>query len=87
MVCSGSSTHFKIATVYSRLTESKLKCPLNLQEVHPRLHYFYGILKLKELGPWIDVEIIWFSAENQNCAIAVKPFGHAPNYYKAMMQF
>jgi len=71
----------------AKLTESKLKCPVNFEEVHPGLHYFYGILKSRELGPLIGVELVWFGGENQYYAIVVGPFGCVPNSDKVMMQF
>jgi len=73
--------------VYTSMTESKLKCPLNIDEIHPGLRYFYGLLKPMELGPLIDVEVVWFGSENQYCAIAVGPFGRTPEYHKELMKF
>jgi len=67
------------------MTDSKLKCPLNIDEMHPSLCYFYGLLK--PMGPLIDVEVIWFGSESQYCAIAVGPFGRIPEYHKEIMQF
>jgi len=73
--------------VYAKLTGLKLKCPLNIEEVHPGLHRFYELLKPMVLGPSIDVVLFWFGSENQYSAIAVGPFGHVPNYQEEMMQF
>jgi len=57
--------------VYASMTDSKLKCPLNIDEMHPGLCFFYCLLKPMELDPLINVEVIWFGSENQSCAIAV----------------
>jgi len=73
--------------VYAKLTRSKLKCPLNLEEVPIRLHHFYSLLKPVEFGPTIDMVIFWFGSQNQYCAIVVGPFGRVSNYQEEMLQF
>jgi len=73
--------------VFAKLTGSKLKCPIDMESVHPELHHFYDLLKPMEFGPVIDVVLFWFGAENQYCAIGVGPFGCMPNYMEEIMNF
>jgi len=73
--------------VIAQLTGSKIKCPVELESVHPGVRRFYNILKPMDFSPLIDVVLIWFGTENQYSAIAVGPFGRVPNYMEEIMNF
>jgi len=73
--------------VVATLIGSKLKCPEDMESVHPGLHYFYHLLKPKMFGPLIDVVLFWFGHSHQYCALGIGPFGHVPNHEEEIKHF
>jgi len=71
----------------AKLMDSNLKCPVDMESVHPQLHHFYALLKPMEFGPLLMLFFFWFGAKNKYCAIGVGPFGCMPDYKEEMMHF
>jgi len=73
--------------VAATLIGSKLKCPMDMESVHPGLCHFYDLLKPKTFGPLIDVVLFWFGNSHQYCALGIGPFGCVHNHEEEIKRF
>jgi len=73
--------------VAATLIGSKLKCPMDMESVHPGLCHFYDLLKPKTFGPLIDVVLFWFGNSHQYCALGIGPFGRVHNHEEEIKRF